>query len=246
MATIPLPQHSTGYPGIPASRSLGGPMSKVFGQASRLLQIADEAGWDADGGRFEALNRSGILSDVMKCPDPRAVNRDALRKVLTGMLVEVKGFAIWRTLQIGGISREAMLGKVTEGGDFVSDWARGMMNHERFTTSPRKKTLRLARAKVGELGFTEMPTTTELFARIRQVGSLCPAEVGPRLRYDYQDQPNSEILWVAMETIPDLYGDPYVFAVRREVGGRRWLYAGFARPDGQWGLERGVVFVPRK
>jgi len=220
--------------------------NKVFGPARRLLQIAEEADLEP---RFEVLQRSGILTDVMRCSNPAAVDRESLRLVLSGMIVDPKGFPLWRILLIGGISRYDMINHVeADGKNSVSMNTRSVIESKQFKTSRRRKVLRLARTKVGNLGFTKVPTTAELFARIRQIGSLCPAEVGPHLRRDYQDQPKGEVLWIAMNAIrvQDKFGYPDRFVVRRSDQGERLLESDIANPGPHWDLETEIIFVLRE
>ncbi len=173
--------------------------------------------------------------------------RDFLQRGIEGKFsVVVRTFPVWRALTIGGMSKDELPHELESRGNSVNDWAKEIMLKPQFTTLAKKKTIYLARAKVGELGFTEKPTTAELWARIREVGALCPAEVGPHLRLALEDQPNGDYFWVAMEQITDSRGSPSVFCVRRDDVGRRWLYGDCAGPDNRWGLSYGFVFVLRK
>lgn len=153
--------------------------------------------------------------------------------------------AIWRTLTIGGVLKEELEKRFGDG-FFVSDWAKDIMSKPEFTTLPESTGIQLAKVKVKDLGFTEMPTTTELFTRIKEVGSLCPAEVGPYLRLVDKDQPKGEVYWVAMEPITGSVGSPNVFLVGRDDGGERWLSADYANPVNRWGLEGEIVFCLSK
>ncbi|MBI4118922.1 MAG: hypothetical protein HY452_01520, partial [Parcubacteria group bacterium] len=102
--------------------------------------------------------------------------------------------------------------------------------------------IQLARATVKDLGFKKEPTITELFIRIKEVGDLCPAEVGPHLRLTDTDQPNNSWYWIAMEPITGSGGGPGVFRLKRYGVGERWLGAGYVCPGGRWGLGLTVVF----
>ena len=158
---------------------------------------------------------------------------------------EMKEFLVWRTLTIGGVPKDELQTRLGDG-FFVSDWAEDVMSKPEFITALEPYEIHLARVKVKDLGFKEEPTITELFARIREVGDLCPAEVGPHLRIADKDQPKSTWYWVAMDPVTASGGDPDVFSVRRSGGGRRWLDAGGADPGRHWDLEDEVVFCLRK
>lgn len=149
--------------------------------------------------------------------------------------------ALWRTLTIGGVPTDKLLKQLGDG-FFVSNWAKDTMSRPEFITLPEPTEIQLGKVKVKDLGFTEMPTTTELFARIKEVGDLCPAEAGPHLRRADKDQPKETGYWVAMEPIADSDGHPFVLRVDRDVDGGRWLFTDCADPDDRWRLEREIVF----
>lgn len=150
------------------------------------------------------------------------------------------------TLTIGSVTKGDLLQRLSATGNAVTEWAGDIMSKPAFTTNHQPIQIELGWSSVKNLGFTEPPTTTELFARIREVGSLCPAEVGPHLRLTDADQPNGTAYWIMMETISDSHGYPNVFSVGRLDDGGRWLGAYCARPGRRWALGSVVVFVPRK
>src|SRR3989344_6437995 len=191
-------------------------------------------------------NTLGLVRDLLeKLSDPEWVG--ATKKFLRkeNSWGEKEKFEVWKTLTIGGISKDELL-KRLEDGFFVSDWAKDIMSMSGFTTLPEPTNIQLARAKVKDLGFTEMPTTDELFARIEKVGDLCPAEVGPHLRLADKDQPVSTWYLVVMKLITDSDGDPDIFLLDRGDGGERWLRADFIDPAYHWDLEGEIVFCLRK
>ena len=155
-------------------------------------------------------------------------------------------FSTWRTIQIGGKSKDELLTELKAAGITVGDWAKDIMGKEAFTTLSETQTVNLARVKVRNLGFTKQPTTMEIWARIRELGhELCPAEVGPHLCLQYQDQPRGDYFWLAMEQIADSDGGPLVFFVGRDGVGERWLDTHWTNSGSRWGLDRGIVFRPR-
>lgn len=200
----------------------------------------------------QGLQLHSNFLDLMRTVDHDEAQRliqnfNLVHAVANGELVQpVPTFKVWKTITIGGMSEAELLKAVEKDEDEVSSWARDMMSKPGFTVVKKERSINLARATVGELGFTEMPTTRELWKRIREVGELCPAEVGPQLRRQYKDQPEGEVLWMAMEQITGSVGSPYVFGVGRRAGGRRWLYGHYAHPDDRWFLEHSLVFSPRK
>ena len=187
----------------------------------------------------------GIVCDLLaKLADPEWV--EATKKFLRKEepRPEIK-FEVWRTLTMGGISKDELITRLSDG-FHVSDWAKDIMSKPQFATLSEPTEVHLARVKVKDLGFTEAPTTTELFTRIKEIGDLCPAEVGPHLRLNLTDQPKGDWFGVAMEPITDSDGDPNIFLLGRNDDGNRCLDATYADPGRQWPLDGEVVFCLRK
>ena len=153
---------------------------------------------------------------------------------------------IWRTLTIGGKTQKQLREELKRGGFRISDWASDIMSKPAFTPLTEPREVKLVRVKVEDLGFTEMPMATQLYARAKERGlKLCPAEVGPHLRLNFKDQPNNDWFWIAMEPITASDGVPGVFAVELGSGGL-WLNAYYAYPESQWYLGDEIVFCLRK
>jgi hypothetical protein len=192
---------------------------------------------EATMGQFEAvINKLGGM--------------EGLKRFLAGELVVKSIFPIWKTIIIGGVSKEELLKRLKQNGIYVSDWAKDIMRKSAFKTSAEPHEISFIRVKVAGLGFTgftEMPTTTELFARAKEQGlDLCEAEDGPHLRLALVNQPKGDWFWVAMESIIGSGGGPSVFCVGRHGAGERWLDADYTCPDDRWALVHELVFRFRK
>jgi hypothetical protein len=99
---------------------------------------------------------------------------------------------------------------------------------------------------VEQLGFTNGAKLKEIYSKAKELGlEVCPAEVGPRLRLQYQNQPESEYLKIAMEAVPGRYGSLLLFDVNRRSG-KSWLYYDYGRPGGGWRGSYRFVFLSRK
>ncbi|MFH1648898.1 MAG: hypothetical protein ABIA11_04220 [Patescibacteria group bacterium] len=126
----------------------------------------------------------------------------------------------------------------------VSSWADDILDKTKLSRS--KKVLELVVMSVKELGFSEGAHYRQICEVAKNFGlELCPAEVGPYLRLQYQDQPKDEWLSIAMEAISDSDGDLRVFYVHR-YGDYHWLYVSYGRPDYFWSSFNRFVFVRRK
>ena len=143
------------------------------------------------------------------------------------------------TLHISGRPPAVLLQEMEKKGMYISDDARSMAKK---IQKPKKETVQLKLVTVRDLGFTESPTTVELFARAKERGlELCPPIVGLELRLQYEDQPMNDWFYVGMVPIAGSDGDPVVFGVGHDEGGLG-LYGSWAGPGDRWGLHYSIVF----
>ena len=113
---------------------------------------------------------------------------------------------------------------------------------QKTSVGPRR-TLRLARFTVAELGFPKGSRYDAICERANARGlRLCPAEVGLALRLQYVDQPLGEWLVIAMEPITDEDGDSDLFSLDRG-GDALWLLAAWRHPGSFWSPDDTFVFV---
>lgn len=155
----------------------------------------------------------------------------------------VAHWATWKTIMIGGTSTDELLELLAQHGFKVSAWAKDLMQQPAFVCGARETEIDLVYLTPRDLGFTEAPTTPELFARAKERGlKLCPAEVGPRLRLNYPEQLAGDYIWVGMEPIVSSEGYPRVFLLGH-VRGFPWLLADFAYPGDRWALACPFVFA---
>jgi hypothetical protein len=170
---------------------------------------------------------------------------------------ESKALTVWKTIQIGGMKPAELAKEVPKHCEEVSNWAQNLMKQKAFTTLDAKEDVMLVVLTPADLGFKKSPRTDEFMTAEflakwsaenldGYVLELCPAEVGPQLRIQYEDQPKSEYLWIVMERITDSDGHPDVFRVERRGDGDRWLGTDCARVGGGWNLGGRLVFRLRK
>ncbi|KKQ17891.1 MAG: hypothetical protein US31_C0014G0027 [Berkelbacteria bacterium GW2011_GWA1_36_9] len=97
-------------------------------------------------------------------------------------------------LEIGGKSAQELEQELKENKINISPYAQDMLDKmfqsEEFKTlQSNSETIDLVRLKVRDLGFTQNPTTDQIYATAEELGlELCPAEVGPRQRLEDTDQ----------------------------------------------------------
>jgi len=158
-------------------------------------------------------------------------------------------FKTWKTIKLGtGLKTAEEFRRVLRDGEFrLSDWASDILGKPAFKAADEETEVDLVKATVAELGFKKGARYDQIYERAKEPGlELCPPEVGPQLRLQYQDQPNGEWIVVAMEPIIDSDGCPRVFNVER-IGSELWLSSYWGRPDGFWDPDCQWVFCrPRK
>ena len=135
-------------------------------------------------------------------------------------------------------SPEQVKTKLESKGIWVGDYAKDLLDKTEY--SKEQKQYKLVQFTVGQLGFPNGATTEQVYAKAEELGlKLCPAEVGPQLRLSY---PGKDWKLVAMEQIPDRYGDPGVFGLYYDSG-KLELY-GHAKPSFKWlGYNRWVFLA---
>lgn len=158
-------------------------------------------------------------------------------------------FSVWKTVTLGTglLTADPFRQAITQVRNRISDWADRTLGRPAFTVATQEIELDLVNVSALELGFTQSTTRREIYARAIERGlELCPAEVGPQLRLQYQDQPLHEWLLVGMEPIADAVGFLNVFYVGHYEDGL-WLCRHSGHPDSVCSPDTRWVFVrPRK
>jgi len=124
---------------------------------------------------------------------------------------------VWKRITLGtGIDadgyRKAIKAKKMRIGDYAND----ILGKPTFSvaTEEEEVELDLVVVSVAELGFPKGAKLKDIFARAKEKGlHLCPNQVGPELRLQYEDQPKDEWLLIGMEPITGSGGGPSVFRV---------------------------------
>ncbi len=150
------------------------------------------------------------------------------------------------SLNVGGKSVDQLELELKQNKINVSNYAKQMMEKSEFKTLKSPEAFDLIHLKVSDLGFTNSPTTDQLYETAKQFGlELCPPEVGPELRLKYKDQPLYEYKHIAMKQIADSDGYPSIFELERGDDGL-WLYGHWTRPGNHWFLDDEMIFSLRK
>jgi len=132
---------------------------------------------------------------------------------------------------------------------YISGDAQSMLQKPEFAVISKPEKINLIKLKVQDLGFEKNPTTEQIYKRAEELGlELCPPEIGPHLRLNYQEvfkreQAKGEWLRIGMKQITDSNGYPGVFRVDRDDVGKRWLNDYWAKPEDEWRLDSEFVFT---
>ena len=177
---------------------------------------------------------------------------DGMKRFLSGELVvkEIeRKFNVWKTINLGtGLKTTDDFRKALKGRGFnIGNWANDILGKPAFTAATEATEIDLVKVTVAELGFKKGARRDQIYERAKELGlELCPSEVGPQLRLQYQDQPNGEWLLIGMEPVADSDGDLNVFGVRRHDSGR-WLDGHWGGPGHVWDAGyRWLFCLPRK
>ena len=158
-------------------------------------------------------------------------------------------FKPWRTLKLGTGLRSAdnFRKDLKKSGYKISGWANDILGKPEFiVTSTKEVEVGLVNISVAELGFPNGATCKEIYQKVTELGlELCPPEVGPQLRLQYQNQPMNEQLFIGMEPIAGSDGRLGVFSVER-AGDGRWLDTDYGGSGLVWSGSSRWVFLLRK
>ncbi|HEY4477417.1 MAG: hypothetical protein A2928_02310 [Candidatus Taylorbacteria bacterium RIFCSPLOWO2_01_FULL_45_15b] len=186
--------------------------------------------------------------------------KQAAEKVAEAVNVVKTKLALWKTIDVGGTTKEKLLAGIEEENietgkekNEIRDYARDLTMQKAFVMIEKPEKVDLVILTPRDFGLETMPETGEFLTKKfldkwseerldGQVVELLLPEDGPQLRKQYQDQPKGEVLFIAMERIADSGGSPSVFVVGRGLDGVRWLDARWTGPGDQWSLDFRRVF----
>ena len=112
-------------------------------------------------------------------------------------------FPIWKTIEVGSLRGVRAIRKVLGYANCkVSDLASDILDKPAFKVATEKREIDLVRVSVSELGFVNGAHWIDVCKRAFKYDmDICPAEVGPQLRIQYDDQPIDERLRIVMQPI---------------------------------------------
>lgn len=146
-----------------------------------------------------------------------------------------EGKIVLKEITIGGKTAKELAKEIKKKGYKIDGFTvKELLGNKDFKPQKKVEKLDLVILSVKELGFPDGATTREIYEKAQELGlKLVPAEVGPQLRLQYEDQPMGEYLLVGSEPLAASSGFLIVFNVLRNDRGR-WLGTLDGNPGGRW------------
>lgn len=163
-------------------------------------------------------------------------------------------FPIWKTIEVGSLRGVRAIRKVLGYANCkVSDLADDILNKPAFKVATEKREIDLVVASVSEIGFVNGAHWIDVCKRAFKYDmDICPAEVGPQLRIQYNDQPIGERLRIVMQPIEgtESFGrvDPFAFWVehKKDEGPCLAAYTTSGFRSEYWDPDQKCVFQRRR
>ncbi len=136
---------------------------------------------------------------------------------------EVAMFKPWRQLKLRvGVSGDGFIQAIQDKGMQVHPYSQESMKSEDFILVDQETELALTVISVKELTGNDQASLEEIIDEAKKKGyQLCPNQVGPESRLQYEDQPKGEELIIGMKPIRNPDGIAELFAIENtNVGGK--------------------------
>jgi hypothetical protein len=154
---------------------------------------------------------------------------------------------VYHEITVGAGSKRQLLQTLDEGDGFIGPCAREMIARPGFTMAGSSRTIRLARAQLRALGFTDWVAWADILKAAAGVGGeKLPPEAAARLWLELPDQQPGDHFWILMDPIKGRDGEPYVFYLVCHDDGERRLLGRYVSPARRFFPHREVVFGLRE
>jgi hypothetical protein len=201
--------------------------------------------------KFVETVRQSLPSDISDDIMQRWIEQpEHLQKILKDALCSPVTRAMPRhlkTIKLGThMDADTLRKAMKKSGYQIGPWADDILGKPGFTVSSKEVEVDLLVASVAELGFSRGASYKDVCARAAELGlELCPAEVGPQLRLQYDDQPAGDWLRIAMHPIVDSDGHLGIFAVGCDYFEPCLRGGDNGRAETIWNASEHFVFVRR-
>jgi hypothetical protein len=123
--------------------------------------------------------------------------------------IDPMSLPVWREVAAGQESASMLLDLLKEKGIQIvlqQPSVVGVFLNRDFFCSEERRTYRVVRQTVRDLGFSRTPKATRVWKRIQELGFDCPDDLVLRICAEYSNQPEGELATFAMEPLPALGG----------------------------------------
>lgn len=150
---------------------------------------------------------------------------------------------IFKKITVGDYDPSCMVYNLTSGEYYkVKDFAKLALDSVTYTKTVG--TINLTLISVEKLGLVYGATLEQIYERALELGlKLCPSEIGPRLRFLYENQPKGDWIRIAMEPIHFSDGNSVIFSLAHNRLSGEELLVEDGCPNRRWVPETKFVFV---
>ena len=155
----------------------------------------------------------------------------------------MSNFKIFKEIKIGGLDKERLLQKLDEANILFNDYAKILIEHEKFLPSKDVQKVNLVKVRLSDIDLNENCT----FASFREAAQkhgleFCPLYLAAFLRLEYLDQNEGPYLTIASERPETKEDFPNGFYLRNVDGGL-WLRGYKADGFDNWPAENEFIFI---
>ena len=151
----------------------------------------------------------------------------------------------WRIIKCGRIcnATNSIQAVQAKAGYRVSDRCNDLFIKKHFMLRCEEKDIELVNISATELGFDGGVTGKDIYNRASKHGlRLCPMEICPALRLQYETQPLGELLLIAISPVADLEGHLCILYIENS-NEELWLDCGDGSPSHCWNADCRWIFA---
>ena len=147
--------------------------------------------------------------------------------------------------EVGGLTKPALRTALGRRGIQLNEYGERLFEDERWSVSSKPYEVRTVVVRVSDLCPGGMVTSEEVYAAAGKAGlAVCPLEVGPYMRLQYEEQREEPRLTLASTRVSEDESFPAGFYLSTRGDGL-WLRGYTASLDYAWSPEERFVFVCR-
>jgi hypothetical protein len=152
-------------------------------------------------------------------------------------------FEIFREIEIGGLTKEQLLTRLSEKGIQFNTYANTLFDHPEFLPSAESKHVTLVKASLADLGLSDSCSIAEFESRASVLNlKLCPLYLAAFLRLQYLDQPAGPYLTIASKNPESDENYPNGFYLRN-FENALWLRGYRADGFAGWPEKNEFIFI---